>query len=249
MNIALITSTIAPSPDVLSLKSVDSDSRFLQYRAALEFYLNILKYSQYLDKILYVDNSGYDLSELVLCVDEQGLQEHVEFISYRSDIDSSENGRFFLEINLIDHAFSSSELIKEFPQAMCWKISGRYIINNFEKILRACSKSQGCPAFFNCRNLPNRWTDFFLAGFTSDFYSEFIKDRLSLFEGNTNGEVVLRGMLDHSSSELKIKKRLPVTPFITGTRGYDGASYSSGKNLVKYYIRSVCNRVLPFVWM
>jgi hypothetical protein len=249
MNIALITSTISPSPDVLSLKSVNSDARFLQYKAALQFYLNILKYSEYLDRILYVDNSGYDLSELRRCVDELGLKKYVEFISYQSDIDASKNGRFFLEINLIDQAFCTSELIKESPQAMCWKISGRYIINNFEKILRTCSKIQDCAAFFNCRNLPDRWTDFFLAGFTADAYSQLIKGNLSLFEGNTNGEIVLRKMLDDSSRELKIKKRLPVTPFITGTRGYDGASYHSGKNLVKYYIRSLFNRVLPFIWM
>lgn len=244
-----MTSTIAPDKNALSLEISSKEIRLEQYKTALLFYIGLLQNSNTLDKIIYVDNSDHDLTELRAIADECGVKDKIEFISYKSLLDASKNGRFYLEINLIDRAFSCSKIIKEHPDAVYWKISGRYIINNFEKILDSCSKDSQYLGFFNCRNIPHKWTDFFLAGFKPALYNELFKNQLEIFAGNTDGEIELRKLIDHKLQHSTIKKRLPFTPYVTGTRGYDGEPYNKGKNLIKYYIRSSCNKLLPFIWI
>ena len=54
---------------------------------------------------------------------------------------------------------------------------------------------------------------------------------------------------DQRIDSLKVRKRFNVIPLIDGARGSDNQNYSQGKNLRKFYIRSLANALLPWLWI
>ena len=111
-NIALITSTIAPDKNAHALKVINPKERLEEYVAAFNIYLKALKKGIF-DKIAYVDNSQYPLTKLIQMAENEGLLDRVEFISYKSDLDPSKHGRFFLELNLIEYLKTHSTLFNK----------------------------------------------------------------------------------------------------------------------------------------
>lgn len=246
-NIALITSTIAPDPGVISLKRINVKDRLADYINAFGFYCECLQ-KDVLQRIVYVDNSGYSLDDLVSIARAKGLTSRIEFISYKSTL-SPRNGRFYLELNLIDHAVKSSAVLNESSADVIWKITGRYLIKNLKAILSACRRSE-CDFYINCRNFPAGWADFYLVGFKLSAYHKVFSPNIHLYEGNVNGEAILRSYLESGqASDLNILRRLPRVPRVIGVRGYDGASYGGVVDSGKYYVRSVLNTLLPKLWI
>ncbi|WPF90118.1 hypothetical protein WEU38_07550 [Cyanobacterium aponinum AL20118] len=246
--ILLITSTIQPSLNTYLLKITDPEERLKDYEKAFYFYCSLIK-SCIVSAIIYCDNSGYDLSSLKKIAEELEVLSTVEFISYKSSIDTINNGRFYLEINLVKYCLDNFLFIKHSPLATIYKVTGRYIIANIKKIISPW-KNNNFDWFCNCRNYPYKWTDFYLVGFTVQSFKKIISETMSLYEGKKDGEIILREYLDSlKNSDLKIVKRFPVTPLIKGRRGYDGGYYGQGKDYIKYIFRSITNYVLPFIWL
>ena len=246
-NIALITSTIAPDPGVVSLKRINVADRLADYIGAFGFYCECLQKDVF-QKLVYVDNSGYSLDALVSIARQRGLAARIEFISYKSTL-SPKNGRFYLELNLIDYAVKNSVTLKESGADLIWKVTGRYLIKNIKAILAACRPFER-DFYVNCRNFPAGWADFYLVGFNLAAYHKVFAANLHLYEGNVNGEVILRSYLESgNASGVNILRRLPRVPRIIGVRGYDGASYGGLVDSGKYYVRSVLNALLPRLWI
>lgn len=247
MNIALITSTIAPDTNVHLLARTNVNQRLEDYKAAFSFYCDQLSAGVF-DWLVYVDNSGYDLSEIESIARKKNVLNRVEFISYKSNTAPS-NNRFFLEINLIDYFVKNSSVMHKNPKAMVWKITGRYLIKNIRSIVKHCNKTHA-DMYINMRNYPYKVVDFYFVGFTLVAYEALFARNLYLYEGLSDGELTLRRYLDSTAlPSLRIQKRLPVTPRLIGIRGFDGGRYGGRKDTTKYYIRSVFNKVLPFVWI
>jgi hypothetical protein len=246
-NIALITSTIAPDPGVVSLKRINVKDRLADYINAFGFYCECLQEDVF-QKIVYVDNSGYSLDDLVSIARQKDLTARIEFISYKSTL-SPKNGRFYLELNLIDYAVKNSVVLNENGADLIWKITGRYLIKNIKSILSACRPFAG-DFYINCRNFPAGWADFYLVGFNLTAYRKVFSSNIPLYEGNVNGEAILRSYLESEhASGLNIRRRLPRVPRIIGVRGYDGVSYGGLVDSGKYYVRSVLNTLLPQLWI
>lgn len=247
MNIALITSTIAPDPNVHQLVRTNVADRLADYKVAFAFYCDQLNAGVF-DRLVYVDNSGYDLREIEDIAREKGISERVEFISYISKI-SPNNNRFYLEINLIDYFVKNSLTLRNHPKGMVWKITGRYLIANIKSIIARCN---GKPADFyvNMRNRPYKVVDFFLVGFNLAAYEALFLNNLAMYEGLHDDERALRRYLDADAPpSLRIRKRLPVTPRVIGVRGFDGGRYGGWNGTVKFYIRLIFNKALPFFWI
>jgi len=151
-HVALLTSTIAPNQDVYALQIKDPTERLNQYKKAFSKYLKDLEEGTF-DHIVYVDNSGYSLDELVKLARESELFNRVEFISYTSEIDVNNKSRFFLELNLINYCIANSSIIKSNPDCMIWKITGRYLISNVKDIV-SLSKNKKFELCINFRNYP-----------------------------------------------------------------------------------------------
>jgi hypothetical protein len=56
-------------------------------------------------------------------------------------------------------------------------------------------------------------------------------------------------LLEQPLEGLKVQKRFNIIPFIDGARGLDNQNYPEGRNLRKYYIRSIANKLLPWLWI
>ncbi len=249
MNIALITSTISPTSGVFALKVTDPSQRLNDYKTAFRFYCNALKSGTF-DYIVYVDNSGYDLSSLTGIADELGVLDRIEFISYVSDVEVESNSRFFLEIHLIDYSLKNSHLINTHSEAMIWKITGRYLILNIESILSKWKDYYNL--YINHRDYPKKVVVFYLIGFSRQAYDILFKNKKTLYQGKKDGELILREYLDNldNSAGLRIQHRFASIPRISGVRGFDGAKYGGVKDSIKYYIRSSLNKLIPFfrIW-
>lgn len=245
-NILLMTSTIKPAVDTFLLKVVDAETRLSQYKEALDVYLGMLGQGVF-DGIVYMDNSGYPLEALEAQVAEWGLSDRVEFLSYTQTL-STDNSRYYLEMSLLDHAMDMSQVLKAHPQAVIWKVTGRYIVSNADKIVGSWPAETDL--YINLRNHPYKTLDFYFFGFRCGSYGDHIGRDRQDFEGTRNGEDILREKLDGGVfSGLRVVKRLRHTPRLLGVRGFDGARYGGWKDRTKYEIRRLANVVLPWLWV
>jgi len=248
-HIALMTSTIAPKANTFALKVIAPSERLQQYLHAFRFYIKRLQ-TGIIDNIVYVDNSGYALDDFVAIAKEEGVQQKIEFISYQSDINPKGHSRFFLELNLIDHFFKHSITLKEHPDHIIWKITGRYIIQNIHSIISLVKKRGAADIIINHRNYPYKVVDFYLIGINSHAYQTLLANNINDYQGKKDGEIILREHIERTPpSTLHIVKRMPSVPFIIGSRGFDGAIYGQGKDRLKHYVRRLSNRLLPFFWI
>ena len=247
-NIALLTSTIAPDPGVIGLQRTNVKDRLDDYIKGFTFYCECIEKNIF-QKLVYVDNSGYQLDDLIRIANTRQLSPHVEFISYKSTV-SPKNGRFYLELNLINFAMNTSSFLTENGDSLIWKVTGRYLIKNVGNIIERCRKYPQYDFYINCRNYPTRWADFFLVGFNLMAYREVFSSNLHLYEGIANGEEVLRHYLNSEAvSGLKILLRLPSVPRVIGVRGYDGGKYGGIVDSTKFYARRALNALLPNFWI
>jgi hypothetical protein len=248
--IALITSTIEPDPGVFALKRARVEDRLEDYKKAFDFYCDCLGNGS-LDKIVYVDNSGYPLDALKKIAADKNLLSHVEFISYKSRIPVGNNSRFFLEINLIQHFIENSAFLRAHPQCTVWKITGRYLIRNISGIIGKCHAKGPRDLYINFRNHPYPVVDFYLAGFSLKAYDKVFAPNLGLYEGPRDGELILREYLDDPKNlaGLTMLKRFPIVPRIIGVRGFDAGRYGGTKDSLKFYLRSAVNVLVPGLWL
>lgn len=212
-NIAFITSTISPNPDVFLLKRTSTSARLKDYEAAFRFYCGMLN-NGVLDSIVYVDNSNSTLSSLENIAIELGVRDKVEFISYQSE-DSPENSRYFLEINLIEYGMNASRKVREAINPMIWKITGRYLIQNMDKIIGELK--QNVDLYINFRNKPYKVVDFYLVGFTEIGYRGILGKDISKYEGKTDGERILREQIENQRfKEYRVVTRFQNIPRVLG---------------------------------
>ena len=130
--ILLMTSTINPRKGEPLLKRMDPVQRLDDYKKAMMHNLTFL--GKGLDKIVYVDNSEADLSELIALCSEH--KNKVELISYYGLDYPIAHGRGYGEFKLLDYAMQNSKLInaaKESDQIL--KITGRYLMINMDKTI------------------------------------------------------------------------------------------------------------------
>ena len=245
-DILLITSTIAPPAQSFLLAVTDAETRLSQYRAALAFYLEQLAAGTF-DRIVYMDNSGHPLDALRDQVAAQELTQKVEFLSYQQTL-APENSRYFLETSLIDRAMQMSAVLTADPDAVIWKVTGRYIVSNVRNIVD--SWPQDADLYVNLHNHPYKTLDFYFFGFRAGTYASHIGCDRQDFAGTRNGEDILREKLDAECFDgVNIVKRLRYTPKLAGVRGFDGARYGGWKDGLKYQARRFVNVVAPQIWI
>src|SRR4051812_36686201 len=104
----LLTATITPPPGATYLARTDPGARLRDYLWAFDFYVNLP--NKVIGRIVFVENSGGDLSELRRLA-EQHPEKEIEFISFFGLDYPPEYGRGYGEFKLIDHAFDHSELL------------------------------------------------------------------------------------------------------------------------------------------
>jgi hypothetical protein len=241
-----MTSTIAPTPNTFLLKVVDPAERLKHYKRALSFYARHLLDGTF-DRLVFVDNSGYPLDDLVATAACSNIAELVEFISYNSDV-SPHNSRYYLEINLLRFTMMTSNTILSNPEAVIWKITGRYIVSNIASIVATTSRT--ADLHLNLRNYPHRTLDFYLVGYRAASFFQHIGHDIEGYKTIRNGEEMLRKKVDEGAFKgIEIDPRFRRTPRLFGVRGFDGSRYGGTNDTLKYIARSLLNAILPWVWI
>ncbi len=249
-NVLLLTATITPPSGAPLLARTDPKDRLQDYEKGLKFYLQLI--GKGIDAIVFAENSNSDISTLQNIVNESGLQEAVEFIVFDGLDYPLGNGRAYGEFKLIDYAMKHSQTISNHQDnLLVWKITGRYIIRNIAKII--ARKPPNIDIYVNSRKFPIPWADMYLLVWTLRGYENFLgKIRNEMIAEPSlqfHPEQTFIKLLEEPLGDLKVRRRFNVTPLIDGARGSDNQNYSEGRNLRKYYIRSIVNKLLPWLWI
>lgn len=124
-NSILLTSTINPNNCYL-LERYNIEIRKSDYEIALEKWLKNSKF-----EIIFVDNSGYDLTFLKEKFKSYG--DRVEFLSFQGNDYDRSYGKGYGEMNIINYCLNNSEKIKNNTHLI--KSTGRYFLSKIEEEL------------------------------------------------------------------------------------------------------------------
>ncbi len=124
--ILLLTACINPQ-GMISTVLQDTDKRFLQYRIALLWYLENTSY-----RIVFIENSGYDISSYFSSYIEQGK---LEVLTFKGNTYDRSLGKGYGEALIIDYGLRHSQWMRKADHIV--KVTGRLICKNIEKIAKA----------------------------------------------------------------------------------------------------------------
>jgi hypothetical protein len=223
--------------------------RLRDYETALAFYLPLI--GKCIDGIVFCENSNSDVGSLRDLVQRAGVSPQVEFLTFCGTDHPLAFGRGYGEARIIDRVMSDSVLLRDRPNHVIWKVTGRYVIRNMQRLIRR--RPLTLDFYCNCRNWRWRCTDMFVLAWSRKGYEAVIKDRADEFRLDVlsplSPENRLRDLVDRASARLRVVRRFNVTPFVEGTRGWNGTQYHQGRDLLKYYTRAVANWVVPWLWI
>lgn len=241
--VLILTATITPPKTAGNLKRLDPQQRMIDYRGALEFYIDQMA-SGVISRIVFCDNSATDLGPLVKLAEERGVAQQIEFMSfYGLDYPPSYN-RGYGEFKLLDHVMEHSKIISEVSaRDLIWKVTGRYVVRNFAKLLN--SVPANVDLYCHCRRIPRPWTELYILAWNKKSHSEILKGVYNKFADLS--EPVFYDLLARNIFSSNIVRRFKNIPVIEGVRGYDGRTYESMK--LKLVLRRAVNACLPWVWI
>lgn len=247
----LMTATIAPSNNMPGAAQLDPEKRIIEYMDALDFYLSID--DKCIDRILFVDNSGYDLSKLELLVEKSGTNKRVQFISFVSTIDPS-MGKGRSELNLMDYGIEHCKFGLN-PTDKIWKVTGRLKIVNIEKLISTAPMNYQLYADF--RAVPfigealggNQWMDCRVFSVSYEGYGAFIYNEYRQLTSSVVEKHFFAKFFPMLKTNNELYPRFKQQPKIDGSSGRLLKSYSSGSYKWKYYLRKVSRSAVPWLWL
>lgn len=226
-NILLLTATIKPRPDQPQLKLINVEERLKDYELAMEFYSRQLEMGA-LDKIIFVDNSGYDLSSL----SSRFQSTNIEWISFFGLDYPNSFHRGYGEFRLIDHAFLHSTSLRTLgDDDVVWKVTGRYIIDNIVNVINLAPKS-----FDLYCDIKNKWVGMELMAWSKTGYETLIKGVWQKFATEMAPELVMANFIMNNAGVKtnKIIVHYYWPPFILGRRGFDGGNFNGRYTKIKF---------------
>lgn len=185
--VIILSSTIKTPNNTPFSKRNDSELRLLDYIESVKFYktFNI--------PIVFCDNSNTNSIEINKIL----LENKIEFEYFSFETKVSHLGKGHGELEILDYVFSKSKIINS--NTSIYKISGRYIVQNFEKILKS-SKSSKVEINLS-RNL--FWADTKIFKLNKLFYVDHIsqyKDMISDHNGVHFEHIIAKATLSYIAS-------------------------------------------------
>jgi len=251
-NILVMTATITPPASVPFLARNDPRLRLKDYEESLKFYLPLI--NQCISTIVFAENSNSDISSLQDLVDRAGFNKQVEFLVFEGLDYPPSYGRAYGEFKLIDYAMEHSQIIKNQDQeAIIWKVTGRYIVKNLCQII--ARKPSNFDIYCNFRKVPKPWADMFLLAWTLEGYQDCLYNIYPQLASSYDTctlhpeEIFIDLLEQRAAKNINIVKRLNPNPMISGIRGSDNQNYLEGRNLLKFYLRSIGQKLFPSLWI
>jgi hypothetical protein len=237
-NTLLLTATVKPPVGIPELQRTDPTERMNDYVRALRFYCKAPETD--IPRIVFIENSGSDLSQLHDVVASANAAHRVEFLSFNGLDYPPGYGRGYGEFKLLDYTMDhSTTLAGARADTMLWKVTGRYRVLNIGRIIRTAPSKPDM--YCDMRTWPIPWVDLRIFGCTLGGYRSLLKGVYQQLREdiiNMAPEQHLHPIIKDLAKSHSIVTRLRNEPFIDGIRGKDSKNYASGVNLIKYLARS-----------
>jgi hypothetical protein len=230
----ILTSTINPG-DMPNVARNDTETRFNDYKKSLNFWIN----HKYTKKIIFIENSGSDLT-FFRTLAKSNQQKEIEILSTNSNNSFDKKiGKGYGHYLCLKEVFNSSEISKKTNFFI--DITGRHCINNFNFILKDIISNN--TDIYN--NLSNnlKYSEASIYGGSKKFFLEYVLPELerandtanSLFENR-----IASATLKAVSSGMSLSKT-PVYPDIEGYIGTNGKKFKQNifKKIKLFFFRKL----------
>jgi hypothetical protein len=236
-HVLLLTATISPKQNQPNLALFNPLDRLADYSEALGFYSSLLA-QRVVHKIVFVENSGYDLQPLKALYPSIDI----EWVSFY-DLDYSGNyHRGYGEFRLIDNGMEQSIVLSTLsPADHVWKITGRYKIINLAKVIRFAPRK-----FDLYLDLRPDWAEMSLMAWSAVGHISALKGIWNLFATDKAPELILADQIHSGRIACNIQSQFHWPPFIVGRRGTDGGKFER-RWPIRFWLHLVKHiAVLPF---
>lgn len=135
--ILIITGCIKPHTKVKQVCLIDSKEREREYIESIEYFIKRTD----IQKIVYCDNSGYDLDCSKLIEIAKTSHKQFEYIQFEGNLKKTiERGKGYGEGEMMEYAISHSKILNS--NDFIFKITGRLIVKNFNEIIDKINQSK-----------------------------------------------------------------------------------------------------------
>jgi hypothetical protein len=244
----VMTATIIPAANA-AVKRADPRLRLEDYKQALRYWLAYPHPAA--DRILLLENSGVDLTELrTIARDENPRGRTVEILSMPGNQIPEGTNYGYTEMEMLDEGLAVSKLRAETTHMI--KVTGRLIFPSLGRALDLIPKP--FDLMIDCRKLgfPRRGFDASTQLFvcSHDFYDRELRD--SRKEMNSTDVRLLEHLIFRKIIPFKGQAghylRFPCNVEPVGYSGFKSRSYNSPKAAITRAIRSVLRVLAPNYW-
>ena len=259
----VLTATIFPAPSE-RLKRNDPKIRLEDYKSALRFWL--LYPHPKLSKVLFLENSGADLSELeAIYARENLLNKEVEFISMNGNQIPKGLHYGYGEMQMLDHGLRQSRLREQTTHMI--KVTGRLtfpaigkLLNRLPEDFEACVECRiplhsyrwGTNPLRVLFNRVGAYTSSQLMIFSHAFYRRELQGlylTLVTKEGSTLIENLIYPQMLKYEGKPGVYLRWPINIDPVGVTGHSNVQYGSMKRSAASLVRRALRVVAPNWWL
>ena len=226
--VLLMTATITPRAGVKT-QIADPVARLADYRKALVHYAKALENG--IDQILFVENSGSDVTALREAVADSRCR----FIVFDAVGDVPAYGYGYGEFHLLQHAMDVAG--DDYDDALFVKVTGRYIVRNLADFIAIARRAD---LVCDVRNHRQPWADMRVMAWTRRGFDAVLRDRYLLLRDDKNHvppEMILSREILRSEG-LQRRTFLPFELDVAGRRGMDDKDWSRGTLRLKKATRA-----------
>jgi len=250
-----MTATITPPPGIPHLARRDPEVRLNDYCDALAFYLDVP--SQYIDRILFIDNSASDVTALHRVADGRRHGKRVEIVSFNGNDHPHAYGKCYGEFKLMDYGLAQATFLR--PGDTLWKVTGRLRVLNIHRLV--ASEPRGCAVYCDLRHVPlpqdwlrasgRQWMDPRLFACTVEAYDRLFRGRYPELRTDLVGipERTLFQMMIEARHREYIVPRFRIQPAYAGHGARRNIDYNRGAYRYKHLFRAAVRRVAPWLWI
>jgi hypothetical protein len=230
--------------------------RLNDYKIAFKFWL---QYNEPLiNKIIFVENSGYELKELQEIASQYNeYNRQIEFLQFiASDVPTGLHYGYS-ELEILDYAFDNSKLLNDDNTII--KVTGRLYFPTLSKLI-SLTKNKNYEFISDCKDYDlfghsQHYIITTLFLLKKEFYNKFLYDAKSkMLEMNLETGLmevlyfrIIKPLYLEDSKRILLRFPCDVEP--VGIGAHLNINYSSKKRKAQHFIRKVCKHVIPSLWI
>jgi hypothetical protein len=246
----IVTATVTPDPDVPRLAVRDPAARLDEYLSALPHHLGVARAID--ASVVITENSGADLAPFAQVAEARGWLDRLELLP--CDASPGRLGRGYGELRMIQAAFERSSTLRGLePEALVWKVTGRYRVLNLARLARDAPPADVYCNLrtFSPRQRDLRWIDQWAFAMTRAGFESYVRPVLGLLEqGETsNSETVLAERIYAHRHDPGVVPRFALEPRVSGVAAWDGRSYDRLRTRVFHLGAALARRLVPSLWV